>query len=90
MGAGHAGRAEETLAAAGLTVGPFAEVRENPTTDDVDACLAAARELGPDLFVAVGGGSSIDTAKGANFLLTNGGKMEDYWGSGGSRVTIVK
>ncbi len=80
--AGHAGRAEEALAAAGIATRRFGEVREDPTTDDVDACLAAARDFGPDLFVAVGGGSSIDTAKGANFLLTNGGAMEDYWGSG--------
>ena len=30
----------------------------------------------------VGGGSSMDCAKGANFLLTNGGQMSDYWGLG--------
>jgi len=35
-----------------------------------------------DLIVGLGGGSSMDTAKGCNFLLTNGGRMEDYWGEG--------
>ena len=30
----------------------------------------------------LGGGSSMDTAKGVNFLLTNGGEMKDYWGAG--------
>src|SRR5439155_21941523 len=32
--------------------------------------------------VGLGGGSSMDTAKGCNFLLTNGGRMSDYWGVG--------
>jgi len=32
------------------------------------------------LIVGLGGGSSMDTAKGCNFILTNGGEMRDYWG----------
>jgi alcohol dehydrogenase len=32
--------------------------------------------------VGLGGGSSMDTAKGCNFILTNGGRMQDYWGVG--------
>jgi alcohol dehydrogenase len=35
-----------------------------------------------DCFVALGGGSSMDTAKACNFLLTNGGRMRDYHGYG--------
>jgi alcohol dehydrogenase len=35
-----------------------------------------------DFFVGLGGGSSIDTAKGVNFLLTQGGEMRDYQGIG--------
>ena len=80
--AGHAGRVEHSLQKAGLGVVVFDAVRENPTTLDVDRCLAVAREAGADLIVGVGGGSSMDTAKGANFLLTNGGRMQDYWGVG--------
>jgi alcohol dehydrogenase len=57
-------------------------VRENPTTRDVDACVAVARAAGIDLIVGLGGGSSMDTAKGTNFILTNGGRMSDYWGVG--------
>lgn len=82
VAAGHVDRALTSLEAAGIAVTSFTEVRENPTTRDVDACLAIARDCEPDLLVAVGGGSSLDTAKGANFLITGGGRMEDYWGEG--------
>lgn len=79
---GHADRAAAQLRAAGLSVSLFGSVRENPTTLDVDRCLEVARSHQIDLFVGLGGGSSMDTAKGANFLLTNGGVMRDYWGVG--------
>jgi alcohol dehydrogenase len=82
VAAGHAGRAEEFIRAAGLDCVVFAEARENPTTLDVARCLEAARAGRIDLFVGLGGGSSMDTAKGTNFLLTNGGEMRDYWGVG--------
>ncbi len=82
VAAGHVERACIALDAAGLEVRIFDEVRENPTTLDVDACLDAALSSGSDLIIGLGGGSSMDTAKGCNFLLTNGGKMQDYWGVG--------
>lgn len=80
--AGHPVRAINALEAAGLRVAVDDEVRENPTTQDVDRCVGIAREAGIDLIVGLGGGSSMDTAKGANFILTNGGQMKDYWGVG--------
>ncbi len=80
--AGHPARAISFLEAAGLRVTVFDEVRENPTTLDVSKCVSVAQAAGIDLFVGLGGGSSMDTAKGANFLLTNGGEMKDYWGVG--------
>ena len=79
---GHAARAVSALRGAGLVAVVFDAVRENPDATDVERCLVAARECGADLLVGLGGGSSMDTAKGANFLLTNGGKMEDYKGIG--------
>jgi alcohol dehydrogenase len=82
VGAGHVARALDALSGAGLDAVVFDGVRENPTTVDVAHCLAAAREAGVDLMVGIGGGSAMDTAKGANFLLTNGGEMRDYWGVG--------
>jgi len=80
--AGHASRVERSLQAAGLGVVIYDRVRENPTTKDVDQCLAVAKQAGIDCFVGLGGGSSMDTAKGCNFILTNGGQMKDYWGVG--------
>lgn len=76
--AGHADRVARHLPGAVI----YDRVRENPTTRDVDDCLAVARGAGIEMIVALGGGSSLDTAKGVNFLLTNGGRMQDYWGIG--------
>ena len=60
----------------------YADVTSNPTTEDVEAAVKVAETNAPiDLIIGLGGGSSMDCAKGANFLLTNGGKMEDYWGT---------
>ncbi|MGL4513454.1 MAG: iron-containing alcohol dehydrogenase [Lacipirellulaceae bacterium] len=82
VAAGHAGRATDLLGAAGLETALFDGVRENPTTLEVEACLAVTQWFRPDVLVAVGGGSSMDCAKGVNFLYSCGGRMEDYWGIG--------
>ncbi len=80
--AGHCERAESILRNAGLNVVVFDKVTENPSTVDVDRCVAFARKTGIDLIIGLGGGSCMDSAKGANFLLTNGGRMQDYKGVG--------
>jgi alcohol dehydrogenase len=82
VAAGHADRVRQSLAEAGIAVQGFDQVEENPGTACVRHCAEAARAAGIDLFIGLGGGSSMDTAKGANFLLTNGGRMQDYWGIG--------
>lgn len=82
--AGHVDRAVSILQASGLQVSVFDQVRENPTTLDVDRALDVTQEGKADLIVGLGGGSSMDTAKGCNFLYTNGGRMADYWGVGKS------
>jgi alcohol dehydrogenase len=82
VAAGHAARALASLKAAGLEIAVFDKSKENPTTKCVDDCLTVARAAGIDTIVGLGGGSSMDTAKGCNFLLTNGGRMQDYWGVG--------
>ncbi len=78
--AGHQERAVALLKAADFDVAIFDEVRPNPTTDDVDRGTEFARARQPDLIVGLGGGSSMDAAKGINFLLTNGGRLHDYRG----------
>ncbi len=80
--AGHAARVIRILESAGLRVALFEQVIQNPTTRCVAECVASAQSAGIDTLVALGGGSSLDTAKGCNFLLTNGGTMQDYWGVG--------
>jgi alcohol dehydrogenase len=82
VAAGHAERVQRLLETARMKVTLFGNARENPTTRDVDECLAVAKAAGVDTIVGLGGGSSMDTAKGCNFLLTNGGRMQDYWGIG--------
>ncbi|HEY5706204.1 MAG TPA: iron-containing alcohol dehydrogenase [Terrimicrobiaceae bacterium] len=82
VAAGHVERARRGLDAAGVSVTIFDRVRENPTTREVDQCLEVARAVRPELIIGLGGGSSMDTAKGCNFILTNGGRMQDYWGVG--------
>ena len=80
--AGHVDRAVAALRAAGCTPRVFDGVEENPTTRHVDAGTRFAAEQSVDLIVGLGGGSSMDTAKGINFILTNGGCMADYQGRG--------
>ena len=80
--AGHLGKVLDSLREAGVHATVFDHVIENPTTETVDACVAAARDAGVDGLIGLGGGSSMDTAKGCNFILTNGGQMKDYWGVG--------
>lgn len=82
VAAGHTVRGIASLEQAGLQTRLFDGLRENPTTDHVDAGLAVAREFRPDAIIAIGGGSSMDCGKGVNFLYSCGGRMQDYWGVG--------
>jgi alcohol dehydrogenase len=72
----------DSLGRAGIEAFLFDAVHENPTTADVEAGAAFAQRHDPQLIVGLGGGSSMDCAKGINFVLSNGGRMQDYWGVG--------
>jgi alcohol dehydrogenase len=80
--AGHVSRAVKILEAAGVSVVPFHDFDSNPDGAMAERGRAFAAGLGVDSVVALGGGSSLDCAKGVNFLLTNGGRMQDYVGYG--------
>jgi alcohol dehydrogenase len=80
--AGHPRRAVAAVREAGLEAHVFDGVKENPTEREVEAGVVFARTHKVDCIAAVGGGSSMDCAKGVNFLLTNGGRMADYKGHG--------
>ncbi len=82
MAAGHTTAGIESLQAAGITTEVFSAFTENPSSAEVEAGAAMARGFRPDLLVGLGGGSSMDCAKGINFLLSCGGKMQDYRGRG--------
>jgi hydroxyacid-oxoacid transhydrogenase len=68
----------ESLQAAGIDFETFSAVEVEPTDRSFHACISAAREGRFDSFVAVGGGSAIDTAKAANLYCTYPADFLDY------------
>jgi alcohol dehydrogenase len=82
VSSGHVAEASEVLAAAGIAVIPFHEFDVNPDTLMCERGREFAAPRAVDSIIGLGGGSSLDCAKGINFLLTNGGRMQDYHGYG--------
>jgi len=70
----------ERLRASGIAYEVYDGVVPDPTVGDVDRCHERAKEMKAEALVAVGGGSSIDTAKMAATLMTNGASVLDYVG----------
>ncbi|MGW5238764.1 hydroxyacid-oxoacid transhydrogenase [Monashia sp. NPDC004114] len=67
------------MAAYGVVAVVHDSAHVEPTDASLEAAVERARADGPfDAFVAVGGGSSIDTAKAVDLILTNGGSLMDY------------
>lgn len=63
-------------------VGIFSEVPSDSGVKVIEACADAAKMSGAEAIIAVGGGSVMDTAKGANILFSLGGDLvEDYSGA---------
>lgn len=80
-----AGIAEKVLAEvekADVKVTVFDGVIPNPTNEVVEEAAEIARRENIDVFVAVGGGSSIDLTKAVNILMTNPGPIGQYGGIG--------
>lgn len=87
--AGFVDRAVRSLEASGVAVTPWHGFGENPDTDAAEAGRAFAADLHADSVIGLGGGSSLDAAKAVNFLLTNGGTMQDYWGYGKAKHSLL-
>ncbi|MBA3514359.1 MAG: iron-containing alcohol dehydrogenase [Pyrinomonadaceae bacterium] len=82
VASGHVDEALAPLRLAGIEVAGFHQFEVNPDTRIVEAGRDFAAPLKIDSIIGLGGGSSLDCAKGINFLLTNGGEMRDYLGYG--------
>ena len=86
---GHAATVARALEAASIEVTRFSEFGENPDSEAIAAGARFARAEAIDSIVAVGGGSSLDCAKGVNFVLTNGGHIGNYRGYGKAGTPLM-
>ena len=77
------------LQAAGIDPVPFHDFDINPDTEMVQRGADFARQRQIDSIIGLGGGSSLDCAKGINFILTNGGTMACYRGYGKAREPML-
>ena len=74
--AGVTAKIEEILQKNGIEYWLYSEIKPNPTIQNVVNGVNACRESGADVIVAVGGGSSIDTAKGISIVMTNPDRID--------------
>src|SRR5215213_3179286 len=82
VASGHVDEAVGPLEKAGVEIIRFHDFEVNPDSRMVENGTAFVTPLNIDSIIGLGGGSSLDCAKGINFLLTNGGRMYDYRGYG--------
>lgn len=68
---GVAGMVTEVLDNAGIAYEVFSDVKPNPTVTNVKDGIEAFRNAGADFIIAIGGGSSMDTAKGIGIVINN-------------------
>ncbi len=71
VNAGVTAKIEEVLQKANIPYSLYDEIKPNPTIQNVTDGVKACKESEADVIVAVGGGSSIDTAKGVSIVMTN-------------------
>jgi len=82
VASGHVDEAVGPLQKAGIEIVRFHDFEVNPDTRMIENGTAFVSGFNVDSIIGLGGGSSMDCAKGINFLLTNGGHMADYRGYG--------
>ncbi|MBO5783223.1 MAG: lactaldehyde reductase, partial [Clostridia bacterium] len=61
----------DVLEAANLPYTVYSDIRPNPTIENVQSGVAAYKESGADYIIALGGGSSMDTAKAIGIIINN-------------------
>ncbi len=61
----------DILKAAGLDYEVYSDIKPNPTIENVQNGVAAIKNSGADYIIAIGGGSSMDTAKAIGIIMTN-------------------
>ena len=61
----------DLLDGAALAYEIFSEIKPNPTIENVQAGVAAFKAAGADYIIAIGGGSSMDTAKAVGIIINN-------------------
>ena len=89
LACGYVEKASALLTKAGVTVFTFHDFDSNPNTTMIETGRDFAASLEVDSLIGLGGGSSMDSAKAINFLLTSGGAMQDYWGYGKTRAPML-
>lgn len=89
VASGHVAEALAPLGRAGIEVVTFHDFETSPDTHTIEIGRAFAAPLKIDSIIGLGGGSSLDCAKGINFLLTNGGRMQDYLGYGKATRSLL-
>jgi alcohol dehydrogenase len=86
---GYVDQAKKLLVKEGIEVFAFHDFDANPDSEIVEAGREFAAPLAVDSIIGLGGGSSMDCAKAINFLLTNGGVIQDYCGFGKAREPML-
>jgi lactaldehyde reductase len=68
---GVAGKVTDVLDGASLAYETYSDIKANPTIENVQNGVAAFKKSGADYIIAIGGGSSMDTAKAVGIIITN-------------------
>lgn len=84
---GIAKKVTDSLDEAGISYLLFDKCEANPSVEIVEAVVELAKDA--DILIGLGGGSSIDPAKAASILLTNGGDIRDYEGCDVFQITPI-
>ena len=68
---GVTGKVTALLDEAGLAYELYSDIKPNPTIENVQSGVSAYKAAGADYIIAIGGGSSMDTAKAVGIIITN-------------------